>query len=68
MSETNLKRVLIIDRLPFWRDSVASALEQQGYEVQVSDSYDYEPESSDSSDPPTLIILGCPRLAARSAT
>lgn len=62
MSETKLKRVLIIDRLPFWRDNVAFALEKQGYEVQVSDSYDYELEASDSYDASNLIILGCPRL------
>jgi DNA-binding response OmpR family regulator len=57
------KRVLIIDRQSFWRDKAALALGSQGYEVQILDTYNYEPGLAYfAGGPPDLVILGCSRL------
>lgn len=64
MSEPSNKRVLIIDRQSYWRDKVAAALRDQGYNVQILSSYDYEPPpKNDEEGVADLVILGCPRLS-----
>ena len=63
MTDSNNKRVLIIDRHSYWRDKVASALRDQGYDIQILSSYDYDPaREDDNTSGADLIILGCPRL------
>jgi DNA-binding response OmpR family regulator len=64
MTESSNKRVLIIDRHSYWRDKVAAALRDQGYNVQILSSYDYEPAGMDDEEGVAdLVILGCPRLS-----
>jgi DNA-binding response OmpR family regulator len=57
------KRVLIIDRQSFWRERARKALIGTGYNVEVLDNYEYEPNHSYFREgPPELIILSCPKL------
>jgi DNA-binding response OmpR family regulator len=54
------RRILIIDRQPYWRDKASGALEAQGARVHVLGSYDYVPETAYfNGEPPDLVILGC---------
>jgi DNA-binding response OmpR family regulator len=54
------KRILIVDRQNYWRQTAAEVLAEKGCQVLTLDHYDYAPTTAYFNDhPPDLIILGC---------
>jgi DNA-binding NtrC family response regulator len=59
------KRILLIDRQPYWREISTKGLQRAGFSVGTLDTYTYQPPQLCLEDgDPDLVVLGCTRIQA----
>ena len=62
-SDSNTKRILLIDHQPYWREISTNALRREGFTVGTLDTYNYSlSQESVEGKKPDLVVLGCHQI------